>query len=92
MLEVLHKKSVKKTQNFFMTPYVWSTKFTPVKKNTQALVVMVETFRMSALNHFFPDVGSPWDYLYWPNKIWCKTFMSWLLIHLELKVPFFIME
>ena len=31
------------------TPYVWSTKFTPVQKNfTQPLVVMVETFRMSA--------------------------------------------
>ena len=30
------------------TPYVWSTKFTPVKKKfTQPLVVMVETFRMS---------------------------------------------
>ena len=35
-------------KNYDKTPYVWSTKFTPVqKKFTQPLVVMVETFRIS---------------------------------------------
>ena len=43
------------------TPYVWSTKFTPVKKKfTQPLVVMVETFRMSA---FCPCLF--WFLLFW---------------------------
>ena len=38
------------TKIYDKTPYVWSTKYTQVqKKITQPLVVMVETFRMSAL-------------------------------------------
>ena len=37
-------------KDYDKTPYVWSTQFTPVKKNTQPLVVMFETFRMSAEN------------------------------------------
>ena len=36
-------------KNYDETPYVQSTKFSTVKKKfTQRLVVMVETFRMSA--------------------------------------------
>ena len=43
-------------QMYDKTPYVWSNKFMPVKKITQPLVVMVETFRMSgSAKHFtFP--------------------------------------
>ena len=42
---------MRQKKNYDKTPYVWSTKFTPVKKKiTQPLVVMVETFRMSELH------------------------------------------
>ena len=44
------KECENETKNYYdKTPYVLGNKFTPDKKNfTQPLVVMVETFRMSA--------------------------------------------
>ena len=49
--DFLHKKSMTMRQKikYDKTPYVWSNKFTSAKENfAQPLVVIVETFRMSA--------------------------------------------